>query len=472
MTKGCVTAASMPASAPLLFVCFGLTGLFMHAAFLLARRQHQRSGHQPSRSQYLPRHTGYPWPTPGRHYHHPDGDVYYYDSDAEDSAGEEEECTHYPPHTPVHTHYPLRTPSHSSSSRSRAQAGYGEAPQPLRQSAEAWTHPGSRQPQPEPVYPPGACCPQHAHLQQQQHMVRGQAPPMRTRQQAQAAPVSTPLQPGHKLFRHIPVSSAQQVPAPAAQQVQQQAPRAPVQPVRPSRQLSQAEAALVIQSWWRMRRLARQQPALRALMDAHAQLRQVASKFEAYRAGTSSGSNSSSEAASLPRLQAERTGFITHKQYLELNELAMRVLLQLDCTPCGVPELRAVRKRLAGSAMSLLDSLQAAFSATVTASMEVPDSLVQEALGHMSSKAGAAAASSQHQQQQHNMAQLKAGPQQQQQKLVALQSEQVPASGGAVACDPVAAPPSAPVEGLTAAPAVRVVLRVAGQCCEAATQTD
>jgi hypothetical protein len=207
-------------------------------------------------------------------------------------------------------------------------------------------------------------------------------------------------------------------------------------------------------------------------MDAHAQLRQVASKFEAYRAGSSSSSSSSSEASSVPRLQAQGVGFITHKQYLELNELAMRVLLQLDCTPCGVPELRAVRKRLAGSAMCLLDSLQAAFSAAVTASMEVPDSVVQEALGNMSSKAGAAAACSQQQQQQHKVAQLTAG-QQQQQQLADLQGQQVSAPGASPACDPAAAaPPSAAGEGPSAAPAVRVVLRVAGQCCEAATQTD
>jgi hypothetical protein len=226
-----------------------------------------------------------------------------------------------------------------------------------------------------------------------------------------------------------------------------------------------------------MRRLAMQQPALRSLMDAHAQLRQVASNFDAYRAGSSS---SSSEADSMPRLQGQGVGFITHKQYLELNELAMRVLLQLDCTPCGVPELRAVRKRLAGSAMSLLDRIQAAFSAAVTASMEVPDSVVHEALAHMSRK-GCATTTCSQQQQQDKAAQLTAGQQQQQQQQVlALQGEQVSAPMAAAASDLVAAAapsvaaaaPSAAAEDSSAAPEVRVVLRLAGQCCEAATQTD
>jgi hypothetical protein len=201
--------------------------------------------------------------------------------------------------------------------------------------------------------------------------------------------------------------------------------------VRPSRQLSQAEAATLIQSWWRMRRLARQQPALHALMELQAQLRLVAAKFDAYKA---------------------ETGCIRHKQYLELNELAMRVLLQLDCTPCGVPELRAVRKRLAASAVSLLDSIQAAFSATVTASMEVPDSVVEEAMqgntaGSSRAEAAAPASSSSHDGQEV----AEAGP------------AFVPECDGGAAdvCGPEAD-----------VPLVRVVLRCGGQSCEAGTQTD
>lgn len=202
--------------------------------------------------------------------------------------------------------------------------------------------------------------------------------------------------------------------------------------MRASRQLGQAEAATLIQAWWRMRRLARQQPALHALMEQQAQLRVVASKFAAYKAGA---------------------GLISHQQYLELNELAMRVLLQLDCTPCGVPELRAVRKRLAASAVSLLDAIQAAFSATVTASMEVPDSVVEEALqGPLAGGSRAEAAPP-------------AGSSHDDQGV----AEAGSADGAAVLeCDD-----AAPVSERGAdVPLVRVVLRCGGQSCDAGTQTD
>jgi hypothetical protein len=187
-----------------------------------------------------------------------------------------------------------------------------------------------------------------------------------------------------------------------------------------------------------MRRLARQQPALQALMQASAQLQEVGSRFEAYQ----------SEAGS---------SLITHKQYLELNELAMSVLLQLDCTPCGVPELRAVRKRLAACAMRLLDTIQASFSAGVTASMEVPDRLVQE---HLQPSAAASDAAG-----------VLAAPllQQQQQEPSEVTDEEVPA----------VQQPGDSEEAVTGGPQqqwqqqlVHVVLRVGGQTCDASTQTD
>jgi hypothetical protein len=248
-----------------------------------------------------------------------------------------------------------------------------------------------------------------------------------------------------------------------------------------------------------MRRLARQQPALQALMQASAQLRDVRSKFAAYKADVSSSGSSSSSSSGVDG------GFITHKQYLELNELAMRVLLQLDCTPCGVPELRVVRKRLAAAAMGLLDKIQAAFSAAVNASMEVPDSLVEEAVGRTNSKPGHPAPTPNQQQQQEPQV----DPQQQQEEDVWMEVEEpaaqdddqqqgeeqpVQQQGPADVDEPAASPVSEPVgqsvaggvADLAAVAAdslqpdssdrvdvpVRVVLRFAGQCCDAGTQTD
>jgi hypothetical protein len=160
---------------------------------------------------------------------------------------------------------------------------------------------------------------------------------------------------------------------------------------RPARQLTRAEAATVIQSWWRMRRLARQRPALQALAAAAAQLRSTSSLFQTYK-------QDSSAAGSMP--QAQQRQHISHKQYLELNELAMRVLLALDATSCGVAELRAVRKRLTASAINLLDHIQAAYSAAVNASMELSDDLVTAAVQSMTKAAAAAVDDEQQQQQQ------------------------------------------------------------------------
>jgi hypothetical protein len=130
-----------------------------------------------------------------------------------------------------------------------------------------------------------------------------------------------------------------------------------------------------------MRRLARQRPALQALAAAAAQLRSTSSLFQAYK-------QDSSAAGSMQ--QAQQRQHISHKQYLELNELAMRVLLALDATSCGVAELRAVRKRLTASAISLLDSIQAAYSAAVNASMELSDDLVHAAVQSITKAAAAA----------------------------------------------------------------------------------
>jgi hypothetical protein len=155
--------------------------------------------------------------------------------------------------------------------------------------------------------------------------------------------------------------------------------------------MSRSEAATIIQSMWRMKRLARQRPALDALAVAGSQLRAASLKFKSYKepvaalslSSTSTSSSSGSDSSSSPRY------LITHKQYLELNELAMRVLLQLDATVCGVAELRTVRKRLTASAIKLLDEIQAAYSAAVTASMDVSNGAEQSIEAAAASKATA-----------------------------------------------------------------------------------
>ena len=440
--------------------------------------------------------------------------VYDYASDTDDSDGDEEESyAHYPPQTPVRPVQPThvsRPSTASSSSHSMASAGMRQPPfkAAARQPSPLAPHPRLAHPEPEVVQPYGwqqqvrqpAASPQVSWQQA--------APPT----QAQAAATAPPAPAVPRMYRqhkaagrHISISGSPASPAPAPKQHQEEVHRAAAAaaaaPTRPSRQLRKGEAATIIQSRWRMRRLARQQPALQALMQASAQLREVASKFAACKADVSSSSSSSSSGVD--------GGFITHKQYLELNELAMRVLLQLDCTPCGVPELRAVRKRLAATAMGLLDKIQAAFSAAVNASMEVPDSLVEEAVGRTNSKPGHPAATPNQQQQQEPQLDPQQQQQQQQEEDVWMEVEEptaqdeeqqqgedqpVQQQGPADVDEPAAMPESEPVDQpaadgaaeLAAAAAdslqpgssdrvdvpVRVVLRVAGQSCDAGTQTD
>jgi hypothetical protein len=65
---------------------------------------------------------------------------------------------------------------------------------------------------------------------------------------------------------------------------------------------------------------------------------------------------------------------LSHVQYLELQELATRVLLELDATTCGgAVELRTLRKRLVRSAIAQLDAIQAAYSRAVNISMQRDD---------------------------------------------------------------------------------------------------
>jgi hypothetical protein len=145
------------------------------------------------------------------------------------------------------------------------------------------------------------------------------------------------------------------------------------------------------------------------LAAAAAQLRSTSSLFQSYKDDSS---------AAGCRQHAQQRQHISHKQYLELNELAMRVLLALDATSCGVAELRAVRKRLTASAINLLDDIQASYSAAVNASMELSDDVVLAAVQQLAKPAvaaAAAAADQQQQQQQQHQSQQCIQQQQQQQ---------------------------------------------------------
>lgn len=197
-----------------------------------------------------------------------------------------------------------------------------------------------------------------------------QRPTSRNKQQVKVQLPKSSQAAADVAVHHIPRKQAPQ------QQQQQQT------MTRPATKLSRSEAATIIQSWWRMKRLARQQPAIRVLAAAAAQLQSTRAKFEQYKADSSVAAVSSSSFR-------PSTAHLSHKQYLELNELAMRMLLQLDATPCGVPELRAVRKRLTAAAISLLDEIQGAYSAAVHCSMEVTDDVVREAVQNLQ-KSGAA----------------------------------------------------------------------------------
>jgi len=397
----------------------------------------------------------------------------------DDSAGEEDDYEEYvpwPPQTPTQHRYASR-PVSSNSSRSCSH-GYSPGSFPARQQHPLAAYhqvPEANMPRTAAAYarPRSSNRPVQPHLQRQAESMQ----PAAHANAAAAARVPCTKQQG---LRHIPVKgpghtgSSPAAPKQQQQQQQQQQTRAAAQPTRPRRQLSSSEAATTIQSWWRMSRLARQQPALHALTAASAALREVAAKFDAYKAPEAHSSQPRPAA-----LQAPAAGCISHEQYLELNELAMRVLLELDCTPCGVPELRAVRKRLAATAVALLDGIQAAFSATVTASMELPDSLVDEALQQVGGGRTASATTAQQQapaaeQQQQQQQQDGVDPE----AAVAAPSDaeaeaEAEAASWASAADEDSCAARQPVqndEGPEAA--VRVVLKLAGQCCDAATQTD
>ena len=150
---------------------------------------------------------------------------------------------------------------------------------------------------------------------------------------------------------------------------------------RPSRpQPSPTEAATTIQTTWRMQRLHRHKEALKDLIRISRNIQDLQNRFSSYK--------------------ADSQGILSHKQYLELNEYTMRVLLDLDATVCGVTELRQIRKRLTAEAIKLLDDLQAAYSSAVrSASVELGDEVVADVLREASFRKAAA----QQQQQQQEV---------------------------------------------------------------------
>ncbi|KXZ51596.1 hypothetical protein GPECTOR_12g560 [Gonium pectorale] len=105
--------------------------------------------------------------------------------------------------------------------------------------------------------------------------------------------------------------------------------------------MTRSKAARTVQRWFRGWRLARHRPALRALAAASSQLRDAFARFYAYMGATGAD--------------------ITDRQQLEINELAMRIILRLDSMEGMPPEFRALRKHLTARALRLQDEVAAAY---------------------------------------------------------------------------------------------------------------
>lgn len=105
--------------------------------------------------------------------------------------------------------------------------------------------------------------------------------------------------------------------------------------VRLADRLTKAEAARIIQKNWRCWRLRREYSALRKIAQANTLYREANVKFYEYMGVTS--------------------GHIIHKNMLEVQEMAMRVLLKLDDISIVAHELRDLRKHLVKLALALCD---------------------------------------------------------------------------------------------------------------------
>eukprot|EP00877_Chromochloris_zofingiensis_P003099 jgi/Chrzof1/12790/Cz07g07200.t1 len=109
------------------------------------------------------------------------------------------------------------------------------------------------------------------------------------------------------------------------------------------------------------------------LAKAEAKLREAQTKFQQYLQDTQAAAT-----AGDPKARAAAGG-LTHKQVLELNEMAMRVLLTLDEVNVKTPEQRQKRKDLIKQALKLLDEIQGHYKESVSRSMQLDDDVVTQA---------------------------------------------------------------------------------------------
>lgn len=105
--------------------------------------------------------------------------------------------------------------------------------------------------------------------------------------------------------------------------------------------LTRSQAARIVQKWWRGWRVwGLQREAIKTLRTAAAMLWKASALLEDSLAGQST---------------------LTQKQYMEVSDLAVKVVMQLDGLVCSSPELRAVKKRLTNSALALEDKAQSTY---------------------------------------------------------------------------------------------------------------
>ncbi|GAX85639.1 hypothetical protein CEUSTIGMA_g13054.t1 [Chlamydomonas eustigma] len=105
--------------------------------------------------------------------------------------------------------------------------------------------------------------------------------------------------------------------------------------------LTRSQAARVVQKWWRGWRVwGLQRDVMKGLRHAAAMLKKASTVWEENLAGEST---------------------LTQKQYMEVSDLATKVVMQLDSLTCSSNELRAIKKRLTNNALALEDRVQSLY---------------------------------------------------------------------------------------------------------------